>query len=139
MAGRGPTPKENSRTRHKPQRGEWQATPGVGWQHGPIPDPPDGLKDATREIWRTWFQSWFAANWGPENMPSLRVTILLQDQVERGEAQRAGELRLWCDNLGITPKGWQDRRWKRPEAPGSDKGQRPTGTEGPYAALRAVK
>jgi hypothetical protein len=36
------------------------------------------------------------------------------DQVERGEFQRAGELRLQMDTYGITPKGQQDRRWARP-------------------------
>ena len=115
MPGYGPAPKENSRTRHTPQRGTWQSADGVGWQHGEMPKPPAGLLKASRETWSTWMGSWFAAFWTPEDLPGLEVVVLLYDQVRRGEHQRANELRLQMDTYGITPKGQQDRRWKRPE------------------------
>jgi len=44
----------------------------------------------------------------------LLTIVLLYDQVQRGEFQRANELRLQMDTYGITPKGQQDRRWARP-------------------------
>lgn len=58
--------------------------------------------------------AWFAAFWKPEDLPGLRQLIRLYDEVERGEFQRASELRLQMDTYGITPKGQQDRRWRPP-------------------------
>ncbi len=114
MAGRGPAPSEMRRRANKPERGEWKSLDVVGWQHGDPPTPPDGLLSASRETWETWFGAWFAAHWTPEDLPGLEVIILLYDQVRRGEFQRSSELRLQMDNYGITPKGQQDRRWRRP-------------------------
>jgi len=71
---------------------------------------------ASIEAWRVWFAAWFAAHWTPDDLPALRQLIRLYDQVERGEFQRAPELRLQMDTYGITPKGQQDRRWVRPQA-----------------------
>jgi hypothetical protein len=70
---------------------------------------------ASVEAWRVWLGSWFAAHWTPDDLPGLRQVIRVYDQVERGEFQRANELRLQMDTYGITPKGQQDRRWVRPE------------------------
>lgn len=116
MAGRGPAPKASAerRNHHEPQRGEWTPAVGVGWQHGEIPSPPDGLLEVSRLAWETWMGSWFAAHWSSEDLPGLVTIVLLYDQVQRGEFQRANELRLQMDTYGITPKGQQDRRWARP-------------------------
>lgn len=118
MAGRGPRPKDPAKrvNEHEPVRGEIQNAPGVGWQHGRKPMPPQGLMPASRSAWSTWMRAWFAAFWQPSDLPGLRQVVRLYDQVERGEFQRAGELRLQMDTYGITPKGQQDRRW-RPPAP----------------------
>lgn len=117
MAGRGPAPKTQRRNAADvPIRGEWQAAPGVGWQHGPIPKTPAKLMGASRTAWQTWFRAWFAAHWTPDDLPGLRQIVRLYDQVERGEFQRASELRLQMDTYGITPKGQQDRRWAPPKA-----------------------
>lgn len=117
MAGRGRAPKDAAvrRNGHEPQRGEWQAAGAVGWQHGPTPKAPAKLTKAAREAWDTWMSAWFAAHWTPEDLPALRQIVRLYDQVERGEFQRMNELRLQMDTYGMTPKGQQDRRWKRPE------------------------
>lgn len=119
MPGVGRVPKDKAERLNTsaPLRGEWQSAPGVGWQHGPIPEPPHRMKVTTQETWTTWFQSWFAAHWGPEDLPGLRMVIRLWNAVEGGDFARAGELRQMMDNYGITPKGQQDRRWKRPEKP----------------------
>lgn len=133
----GPAPKENRRRRNVPVRGDWQASEGIGWQHGEIPEPPDGLKAETIKAWNTWMRSWFASHWSPDDLPGLETTILLYDQVRRGEYQRATELRLSMDNYGITPKGQQDRRWTRAKTePASLK--RGEKTADPYAHLRVV-
>ena len=113
MAGRGPAPKSDRRRVNAPARGEW-ATAEPGWQHGEIPDPPDGLLEASRVAWVTWMESWFAGHWLPADLPALRQVIRLYDQVERGEFQRSAELRMSMDTYGISPKGQQDRRWAPP-------------------------
>lgn len=143
MPGRGPAPKAERRRSEAPARGDWSPAPGVGWQHGPIPPPPlKNLRQASSVAWATWFGSWFAAHWLPDDLPGLRLTIRLYDQVERGEWARAGELRQMMDNYGITPKGQQDRRWARPK-PGAEAETPPptaeTPADGPYAHLKAVK
>lgn len=112
----GPPPKDPSqrRRRNAPERGDWQAAGAVGWQHGEVPEPPDGLLKASREAWSAWMGSWVGAHWTPLDLPGLRQLVRLYDQVERGEFQRASELRLQMDTYGITPKGQQDRRWAPP-------------------------
>lgn len=138
MAGRGPAPKQTGRrTRHVPQRGDWQPTSQQGWQHGEIPTPPDGLKDATVVAWHTWFAAWFASHWTPDDLPGLRIVIGLYDQVERGEFTRATELRQLMDNYGITPKGQQDRRWQRPKEDEPSPSQQREGVDH-YAHLKVV-
>lgn len=115
MAGRGQAPKAQRRNPSDvPLRGEWQPAGGVGWQHGDVPEVPDGLVEASRVAWATWMGAWFAAHWTPADLPGLRTLIRIYDQVERGEFQRANELRLQMDTYGITPKGQQDRRWAPP-------------------------
>lgn len=115
MAGRGPAPKRTRRRDITPGRGDWKPTPGIGWQHGPMPPEPDGLMEASRVAWVTWMSSWVAAHWTPTDLPGLRQLVRIYDQVERGEFQRATELRLGMDTYGLTPKGQQDRRWVAPE------------------------
>lgn len=136
MAGKGPAPKrpEERRRRNKPVGGEWQAAPGIGWQHGPLPEPPDGLLAASREAWTTWFRSWFASHWTPSDLPGLRKVVQLYDATERGEGQRASELRLWMDNYGITLEGQQKRRWVQPE--GGQPAQPYSRGDDPYRGLK---
>jgi len=117
MPGPAPKPPEERRRRNAPEGGEWKAAPGQGWQHGAIPKPPSGLLKVTKDAWDIWMRSWFAAFWTPEDLPGLRVIAKLYDQVERGEYQRAGELRLQMTAYGMNPEGQQKRRWKRPEQP----------------------
>jgi len=141
MPGRGPVPKPPAqrRTRHKPQLGEMVATPGVGWQHGPIPVPPDGLMPASLAAWETWMASWVAAHWQPMDLPGLRKVVLLYDATERGELHRSGELRMSMDVYGISPKGQQDRRWAAPKVDDVPvKTETPAATDPRFARLRAV-
>jgi hypothetical protein len=137
MASPIPKPPEQRRGRTKPRRGEWQPSPGVGWQHGPIPEPPTGLMPATVAAWEAWFRSWPAAHWGPEHLPQLAVVAKLYDQVERGEFRYATELRYWMDGVGITPKGQQDRRWAPPVSQAAAATPTAAGRD-PYAHLRIV-
>ncbi len=81
--------------------------------------------------------AWFASYWTPDDLPALRQIIRLYDQVERGEFQRATELRYAMDGYGITPKGQQDRRWTRPISE-MDGGSAEVAGPDPYAGLRVV-
>lgn len=133
MPGKGPAPKDGPRRgRQKRERGDWVASEGTGWQHGPVPEPPDGLTSAGMTAWVTWMGAWFAYFWTPADLPALRHLVRLYDQVERGEFQRCGELRLQMDTYGITPKGQQDRRWKPAEVPAAG------GTVTPIADYRGM-
>ena len=112
----GPAPKlpDERRRRNKPAAGEWVHAPGVGWRHGSVPKPPTGLLKASREAWSVWFAAWFASFWSPDDLPALRTVVRLYDAVERGELQRAPELRQQMDAFGVTPKGRQVLRWLPP-------------------------
>jgi hypothetical protein len=141
VAGTGPPPKETRQNPYEtPIRGEWKPAPGSGWQHGEIPKPPAGLRQASREAWQTWFTAWFAAHWTPEDLPILRQIVALYDEIERKQASAAQltQFRQLLDSYGITPKGQQDRRWTRPKAEASkvETEQEPAGKL--YGHLRAV-
>ena len=94
---------------------------------------------ASRETWDIWMRAGFAAYWGPEDVPVLRMVIQLYDMVERGAASASlrAEFRQLADNYGITPKGRQDRRWTRPVG---DQAVAPAAETKPsrYAHLRTV-
>ena len=85
MAGHGPAPKEDRRRANEPERGEWQPTPGIGWQHGDIPPCPARSKAAV-ETWATWMGSGFASHWLPADMPTLRLVIKLWAHADSGKA-----------------------------------------------------
>ena len=127
------------RRRNAPVRGDWQPTERIGWQYGPIPEAPEGINDATRVAWATWFAAWFASYWTPADLPGLRHLIRLYDLSERGAYQRASELRMLMDTYGITPKGQQDRRWKRPDELGTNVPTLPERESQAYGHLRSVK
>ncbi len=124
MAGRGPAPAEQRRRANEPERGEWQAAPGAGWQHGVVPRCPVRSGEAL-DAWATWFGAWFAAHWGPEDLPNLRLVIRLWAKCASGKAigSERTELRQLMDSYGITPKGQQDRRWQAPRAERGPVGQ----------------
>jgi hypothetical protein len=134
-ASNAPKPAGERKRRAAPARGEWQPTDGVGWQGAEVPACPDGLLEPSRDAWSTWMGAWFAANWSEVDLPGLRQVIRLYDQVERGEFQRAAELRLQMDTYGITPKGQQDRRWMQQAKP---EPRSSSGTSQRYGHLKAV-
>ena len=141
MAGQGPVPKNTRRRANEPERGDWRATPGIGWQHGDIPSPVVGrkrLRPAALEAWQTWFRSWFASHWTPDDLPVLRQIVVLFNKVDGGRvsASERSELRQLMDGYGITKKGQQDRRWIPPAL--EEKPAPATEPGGRYGHLRAV-
>lgn len=114
----GPVPKDPAKRRRRnvPASGEWKKAAAVGWQHGAVPEPPDGLLSASKKAWKLWFASWWAAFWVPEDLPGLETVIALFDATRRGELQRSGELRQSMDAFGLTPLGRQKLHWLPPKA-----------------------
>jgi len=137
MAGRGRAPKDASAriNNHAPTRGELTSADAPKWT-GTIPTPPHCLTPAALEAWATWFGAWFSAHWTAGDLPGLRQMAKLYAAVDGGDFTRAGELRLWMDTFGITPKGQQDRRWKPPEVAGTASATK--AASGQYAKLRSV-
>lgn len=135
----GPAPKKERRRRNVPARGEWKSAPGVGWQHGPIPAPPDGLSPVALEAWNTWMTAWWASYWTPADLPGLRLVVRAFDNAQgmRSASFHHEVIRL-MDAYGITPAGQQARRWTPPKAepttPAADLVE-----IGAYAHLRAGK
>lgn len=133
----GPAPAKNRRRRNAPVH-PWKPTVGSGWQHGAIPDPPDGLLAISREAWASWFSAWWAANWSPQDLPGLLVTIRAFDQLQR-ETPKANDITALVrlmDTYGITPAGRQARRWEEPK----ELAKQPEAETTPsrYAHLRTV-
>lgn len=137
MAAANP-PQETRRRRNKPVRGDWKPTTTSGWQHGAIPEPPDGLLAPSIAAWNTWMRAWFAVHWTPEDLPGLRQLVRTYDQLERNEFQRGPELRLLMDTYGITPKGQQDRRWVAPKPDAKPAAEAQEDADDPYRHLRVV-
>lgn len=135
----GPPPAKTRRRRNVPARGEWRPSPGNGWQHGDVPEPPDGLVAASREAWDTWFRAWWASNWTPDDLPGLRIVIAWYDRVERTDAKANDVTALvrLMDTYGITPAGQQSRRWEPPKPDDVPATTAPP-KGGRYGHLRAV-
>lgn len=132
----GPPPNPTRRRRNKPAGGEWKPAPGVGWQHGPIPDPPDGLLASSRETWASWFKGWWAVHWSPDYLAQVRKAIQIYDATERGDFKVVSELRQWMDGIGVTFKGQQMLRWQPPTEETQKSAAAPA--ENPYGHLRIV-
>ena len=135
----GPAPAETRQRTNEPARGDWTPAPGSGWQHGDIPDCP-ARGAAAVETWRTWFTSWFASYWAPTDLPNLRLAIKLWAVCDSGKAkgtERTAYIRL-ADDLGITRKGQQDRRWKAPSPTAGAAGSRPAAARASRATSPAA-
>jgi hypothetical protein len=121
----GPAPKLYRRRRNTPAGGEWQHAPAEGWRWGPVPNPPEGLTEASNEAWRQWFSGWVSAFWSPSDVYVLQIVVRLYDRCERGVAKATEwrELTAWLNGYGLTPKGRQQRRWLPPVAEGMGSAQ----------------
>lgn len=111
-SGAKPAPPGKSRRPDKQVHG-WAHAPEGGWQHGKAPTAPSGMTAAGRKAWRTWFDSWFAAFWGPEDLPVLELAVRTYDGVLGGHIDIAKFIPI-ADRCGLTHKGRQDLRWAPP-------------------------
>lgn len=141
MAGRGPAPSDARRRANAPERGDWTPPAGIGWQHSEEIPPCPARSPRARRTWSLWMGAWYAANWDPEDLPVLELTIKLWAKADSGKAtgSERSELRQLMDSCGITKKGQQDRRWKAPaiEEPDTDEQLGDVADEA-YGHLRAI-
>ncbi len=107
---RGPKPDQTKGTTRNAVH-KYKQADGVGWQHGEVPEPPDGLRSESVEAWGLWFGAWWAAFWTEEDVPGLRIMVELYDKVRRGEVD-SQKLLPYLDRYGVTVKGQQDNRWQ---------------------------
>ena len=114
-AGRKPGPPGSATDRNK-RAHPWKQPAGVGWQYGRKPNPPAGLTEAGKKAWRTWFGSWWAGFWSPDDLPGLELTVRKFDMVLMGALDVSKVVPL-LDKYGITPAGRQALRWAPPEQP----------------------
>lgn len=140
MSGPPPKPPGTRARRHKPgapgaTKNDWKAAPGVGWQHGPIPAPPDDLKPSSVETWRVWFESWWASNWTPADLPMLRKIIATFDTATTAEDLRRDVFPL-AKAYGITPEGRQTLRWSPPATAEPGPKPKPASTKDQLAERR---
>lgn len=116
MARAGRPPKDpDKKVNRVPMKYPWNEAPGEGWQHGDIPEPPEGLRPESLEAWEAWFTAWWAAFYQPQDLPQLRLAIQDFDAVVRGQKELVRILPV-LDRWGVTEKGRQDNRWKRAAA-----------------------
>ena len=101
-----------------PKKYPWIPAPAEAGQ-GDIPKPPPNLLAASKKTWDLWFTSWWSGHWTEADVPGLRQTIKLFDEVERGLPGRT-ELRAAMKSYGLNPEGRQSLRWEPPAPAKSD-------------------
>lgn len=118
MSGRGKVPKQpDQRLGHGTlRRGEWVVLPASNPAKPPrmpTPAPAGGWSGRAREAWRSWWSDPAALMWSPGDLEQLTTLAFLRDDLARDPtAALASEVRRREDNLGLSSKGKQDRRWR---------------------------
>jgi hypothetical protein len=119
MAGRGPAPKDpgQRRRRNEPARGEWVELEAL---KGPVLPllPKRGKGEGswsprTRAVWAAWRADPATSQYGPAEVAAAVELAWIFEAAVRGE-ERASEVRLRMDGLGLSAKGKRDLRWRSP-------------------------
>lgn len=97
-------------------RGEWTELPPL---EGPVllqlPDKPGEAEwsQRARDTWEAWREHPATAQLTKADIAFLVDTLVLVDRCAcEPQASLAAEIRIRLDNVGLTPKGRQDRRWR---------------------------
>jgi hypothetical protein len=108
MAGRGPAPKDPGQRRryNQPARSEWVDLEPLS---EPVLGPPHGKWSANaKRAWRAWAQDPVTTQWGPADVFAAKELARRYDEL------LPSEQRLRMCELGLTPKGKRDLRWRTP-------------------------
>lgn len=134
-----PKPPELRARANRPQAGEW-VTLGDPYP-GPIPPHPVGCShERCASAWEAWWSDPVSGQWSEAQRDSvLDLAILLHAWVdEPSKVSLATEVRQLRHQLGLTPRGMRDLRWRYPEEvpeePAEEKPKKPK----PDPRLRAV-
>ncbi len=116
MAGRGAAPKPagQRRRRNEPMRGEWV-----------------DLEPLKKPVLPRYEKSWQVKDWMWEGWRKDPVTsqytdadlVAIRELAERFYDLKDNEQRLRMDELGLTPKGKRDLRWRPPAGQPKDAGK----------------
>jgi hypothetical protein len=123
MAGRGPVPKDPAarRNRTPSARGEWVDLPPLERPVLPELAPSASARGRrwsprTVAAWNAWRQDPATGQFGPAEIAAAVELAYVMEAHVRGE-EKAAEVRLRMDGLGLTPKGKRDLRWRVAEKP----------------------
>jgi hypothetical protein len=117
--GRGPAPKpsEQRRRRNKPERGEWVELPSL--EKPILPELPKRGRGEGRwhprtvAAWAAWRDDPATTQYGPAEIMAAVELAYIHHSYCVGD-EKASEVRLRMDGLGLTPKGKRDLRWRSP-------------------------
>lgn len=119
MAGSGRAPKapEDRRNRTPPQRGEWIELPASAGRKAPaLPKRGKGAghwSARTRRAWKAWWLDPVSSQWSDGDVDLVWHLLYLHESwIREPTVSAAAEIRQLRDNLGLSPKGRQDRRWR---------------------------
>lgn len=119
--GNGPAPKDaGARVRRaEPARGEWVYLPPIGKKPILAAQPPGrgrgngAWNPRTLRAWKQWRQDPATTQWGPAEISACEDLAFLHHGMCTG-TEKASEVRLRMDGLGLTAKGKRDLRWRAP-------------------------
>lgn len=100
MGSRGPTPKASAVRRNKHENAvelSPETRPGR-----PLPSYLPVSTNAAKHFWKTWSQSPQSATWMETDWEELAVTVLLVDELYKGDTKLAGEIRQRVAKWGAT-------------------------------------
>lgn len=100
MGSRGSVPKENAVRRNKHEHAvelSPEARPGR-----PLPSYLPVSSNAAKHFWKTWSESPQSATWMETDWEELAVTVLLVDELYKGDTKLAGEIRQRVAKWGAT-------------------------------------
>lgn len=119
MPGRGPVPKAPGarRNRHAPQRGEWTSFPAL--KKPVLPALPKRTRDElpwsqrAKDGWKAWREDPATGMYGAgEIQDAIDLLYVYEQWIREGTAALAREVRQRKDDLGLSMKGKQERRWR---------------------------
>lgn len=131
MAGRGAAPKPNRRSRNALMRGEWIDLKPLEKPLLPDLDADVIWRKETVRTWELWRQDPVTAHWTPADLALALDTIRLHND---WKSSQMAELRQRMNELGLTPQGKRDLRWRVGGEQVADESKR----QAPARKLRAV-
>ena len=108
MAGRGPAPKDPGQRRryNQPARSEWVDLEPL--TKPVLPPAEKTWSTSAQRAWRYWRQDPVTSQYGPADIHAILELARWYDIMDFAEQRRR------MNELGLTPKGKRDLRWRTP-------------------------